>query len=289
MSKVSRAGAVVLCSALIMGLSASRAAASLITDPNDPRTWQGASVGTFAQLLYGSNTLATRTLVVNSSLLDDGEFNTSGIGTGSYYGFNLGCSGFSFADGTYNYSCGNESLAAYTARGNNLDWQWLQDTGDGGTSYTNGNVWDLGGPANQAIVFPIIDHGPLPQEAIEYTVYLSNNKFATALGTDGATDWVQAQLARVYLEGWDDTQVADGFTTIWRLPGDQEFRYVNVFSGGPGALQHDGDDEIDTVAGLRANGDPSNPTNPVIPEPSSLIMGLLGLAGFGAQRIRFRV
>ena len=38
--------------------------AALITDPNDPRTWQGASVGTFAQLFYGSNTLANRQQVV---------------------------------------------------------------------------------------------------------------------------------------------------------------------------------------------------------------------------------
>lgn len=29
--------------------------AALVTNPNDPRNWQGATVGTFAQLVYGAN------------------------------------------------------------------------------------------------------------------------------------------------------------------------------------------------------------------------------------------
>jgi hypothetical protein len=259
------------------------AGAVLLTDPDDPRIWQGASVGTFAQLIYGSNTLANRQQVIADGLLDDGTFNTSGVGFGSYYGNNLGCSGFSFADGTYNYTCGTESLAQYTARGNDLDWEWLQDLGDGGTSWTQGNVWDLGGPSNQAVVFPIIDHGPLPNEAIEYSVYLSNNQYATTIGSDGNTQWVAADLERAYLEGWDSTQIADGFTTVWRLPDAQTFQYVNVFSGGPAAFFRDGDDEIDTVAGLTFEGNPANP----VPEPGTVLLLASGLAGIAAFRKKF--
>lgn len=140
-------------------LMASAAQATPLTNPDDARSWQGANVGTFATLLYGSNTLANRQAVIDSNLLDDGTFNTTNVGTGSYYGNNLGCSGLSYGGGGYGYNCWNESLATYTARADDLDWQWVQDLGDGGTSWTQGNVWDLGGLANQAVVFPIIDHG----------------------------------------------------------------------------------------------------------------------------------
>jgi hypothetical protein len=264
----------------------SKAEALLLTDPNDPRSWQGANVGTFAQLIYGSNTPANRQSVIDNQLLDDGVFNTSGIGTGSYYGNNLGCSGFSTLGGGYGYSCGSESLAQYTLRANNLDWQWVQDTGNGGTSWTQGNVWDLGGLANKVVVFPIIDHGPLPGEAIEYSVYLSNNQYATSIGTDGSTDWVLADLYRVYLEGWDTTEIADGFTTAWELPTSDEFRYVNVFAGGPSGFMADGDDEIDAVAGLHIDNTPSNPTNPTIPEPATMALLGSGLLGFVGMRKR---
>ena len=57
-------------------LAAVPAQALLVTDPNDGRNWQGATVGTFANLVYGSNTLATRTQVVTNQLLDDGLFKT---------------------------------------------------------------------------------------------------------------------------------------------------------------------------------------------------------------------
>ena len=50
--------------------------AALLTDPNDARSWQGANVGTFATLYYGSNTLANRQLVIDNKLMDDGIFNS---------------------------------------------------------------------------------------------------------------------------------------------------------------------------------------------------------------------
>ena len=55
------------------------ASAALLTDPDDLRSWQGATVGTFAQLYYGSNTLANRQLVIANGLLDDGIFNPTGF------------------------------------------------------------------------------------------------------------------------------------------------------------------------------------------------------------------
>lgn len=243
-----------------------------ITDPDDPRTWQGASIETF-RVLFG---YATRQDLVNANLLDDGVFpptaaysttfvlpsapcgtQPAGIAAPTYIGTVQGCSGYSNDPASYAYSCGGATVEEYGARGNCLDMWWLQDGGDG--DVPTGNVWDLGGPSNQTAVFPIIDHGPLPQEAIEYTVYLSNNPNATTVGTDGSTQWVLATLDKVYLEGWISTWIADGFTTVWRLGGGQTFRYVNVVSGGVGSIQHDGDDEIDTVIGLTSGGEPVCP------------------------------
>jgi hypothetical protein len=72
----------------------------------------------------------------------------------------------------------------------------------------NGTISDLGGQANQAVVFPIIDHGPLPYEAAEYTVYPTNDPTSTNL-----SHWYLALLDQVYLQGWeaDSVSLADGW------------------------------------------------------------------------------
>jgi len=252
--------------------SAGSANAAPLTDPDDPRTWQGASVETF-RVLYN---FPTRQAVIDAQLLDDAVFpktadyattftfpdapcgaSPSGISAPTYVGAAQGCSGYSNDPASYNYNCGGATIGDYAARGRCLDMWWIQDMGDG--DLATANVWDLGGPSNQVAVFPIIDHGPLPLEAIEYTVYLSNNPSAVGSGTDGNTQWVLATLDKVYLEGWISTWIADGFSTVWKLPGGQTFRYVNVVSGGVGSIQHDGDDEIDTVIGLTAGGEPVCP------------------------------
>lgn len=272
--------AIVSVSALFAGLTLSGIAASApLTDPNDPRSWQGATVETF-RALYG---YPTRQAVIDDQLLDDGVFPTCinlatfpGPGAAPCGAFQAcmnhatlitnpinapvqGCSGYSYDPGSWGYTCGNADFATYAARGSCLDMWWLQDGGV--NDIPGGNVWDLGGPSNQVAVFPIIDHGPLPHEAIEYTVYLSNNPAATSAGVDGNTHWVMANIDRVYLEGWHNGWIADGFTTVWRLPGGQTFRYVNVVSGGPTALISDGDDEIDTVLGLTFEGEPVCPAS----------------------------
>src|SRR4030095_398356 len=97
------------------------AQAALVTDPDDPRTWQGASVGTFAQLFYGANNLANRTLVVNNQLLDDSFFNATGFTAASLIK-SVGVTGVGRSldqpnssdanDGTYNYVLGGNITTA---------------------------------------------------------------------------------------------------------------------------------------------------------------------------------
>ena len=255
-------------------LAAHNALAALVTDPNDPRNWQGATVGTFAQLYYGSNTLANRQLVVDNHLLDDGLFSLTGFipGTlitsiGQYAAQGGGTSLDNTGTGSYDYSCCGPAASRFAAA-NDIDNQWMQTSGVVGET-----VWDLGFQATKAAVFNTIDHGPLPFEAIESTVYLSN---------DGVT-WVQAVVERVWLNGFESNLGIewDGFVYAVGTGTSDTFRFASIIHGGLGALQSDGDNEINGIMGTRADFQP-----PVIPEPETYVLMLAGLAavGFASRR-----
>jgi hypothetical protein len=272
-------------SALIAGLMlAQTASAALLTDPNDPRNWQAATVGTFAQLYYGANNATTRGQVISNQLLDDGYFNATGYTGASLIRYNgvdvvanpgYGIYGTSLDQplvnnggnqGTYNYSYGG--IGAVTGA-NGIDQHWIQTN-----NVVGHTIFDLGFGASKAAIFNTIDHGPLPWEAIESTVYLSN---------DMAT-WTQAVTERVWLEGiYSDTSVVwDGFVYAVGTGTSATFRYASVIWGGPGALLSDGDNEINGVMGLRGDYTPTQ----AVPEPETYAMLLagLGLLGFTARR-----
>src|SRR5262245_25211443 len=233
--------------AVLLLSAVQQARGTLLTDPNDPRNWQGATVGTFATLYYGADTPANRQLVIDNNLLDDGIFGFAGatpatllpsrsavIGTGE--------SSDLTGTGSYAYTSGGDKFIA----ANSIDTKWIQ------TSPTIGaTVFDLGAPSTKAAVFPVIDHGPIPQESIESTVYLSNNLI----------DWTQAVVERVWLEGFQPNLgiLWDGFVYAVGTGTGDTFRYASIINGGPGALQHDGDDEINGMLGLNSNFTPSAP------------------------------
>jgi PEP-CTERM motif len=240
--------------------------ASLLTDANDARSWQGANVGTFAQLYYGANTLANRQLVIDNKLLDDGVFNTAGYSpakliANSNGGGCLGTSSDTTGIGGYGYSCGGGAISTYA---DSIDNLWFQTDGEVGKT-----VFDFGFQASTAIVFNTIDHGPLPDESIESTVYLSNDQI----------NWVQAVTERVWLEGFNtNTGIQwDGFTYAVGTGTNDTFRYASVIHGGPGALEDDGDNELNGLLGARAD-------YTSVPEPSSFMLMLLGALGLYMQR-----
>ncbi len=251
--------------AIGIGMSAVASVESAtVTDPNDARNWQGATVGTFAQLFYGSNTLANRQLVVDNQLLDDGVFGFAGATSASLIQGN-GATGQSLdttGTGSYGYSQPG-GTAAFA--GSAIDEYWVQ-TGN----TIGGFIWDLGASATKAAIFNTIDHGPLPLEAIESTVYLSNDKL----------NWTPAVTQKVWLEGfklntgilWDGYVYAVGTDTL------EAFRYASIIWGGPGGLQADGDNEINGIMGLDANFTPVDAQTPI---PAALPLLASGFAALG--------
>ena len=261
---------VTLLAGLVLTQSAS---AALVTDPNDVRTWQGATVGTFANLFYGTNTATTRGQVVTNQLLDDSNFNATGYAGASLikyngvdvvanpaygtYGTSLDTPGVADFDGSYGYTY---SGIGATFGGNSIDQHWIQ------TDNVIGNtIYDMGFGASKAAIFNTIDHGPLPQEAIESSVYLSNDKIT----------WTPAVTERIWLEGiYSDTSVKwDGFAYAVGTGTSSTFQYASIIWGGPGALYADGDNEINGVLALKGDFTPVGE----IPEPETYAMLLAGL------------
>lgn len=252
------------------------------TDPNYMTLFQGASASTFAGLGFSvGNAPGQLHVSINTFTDPAGLVFGTPLGTG-----NLTASGQTTGLLNYAYSVTATTPASLSSR----DYAWGQNYGtNAGTNPAldtpwNGSVFDLGGQANKAVVFPVIDHGPLPNEALEYTVYLGNSPTSTNLA-----DWHLATLSEVYMQGWqpDNIALADGFTTVWTLASPTDtFRYVSVQGVGSQALHpiFDTEDEIDAVAGLTAQG--GGVGIPPVPEPETYALMLAGLAalGVGARR-----
>lgn len=245
------------------------AAAAIVTNPNDPRSFQGATVGTFASLYYGADTLANRQLVCDNQLLDDSIFNPVGYAPATlvnnawaqFSGAYGGRSNDTTGTGSYGYTYPDGSTLMQAANG--IDNLWFQSGDSPGQT-----VFDLGSSVLNAAVFPVIDHGPLPQETIESTVYLSDSPTGP---------WTEAHVLRVFLEGFHPNTgiLWDGFTFVVGTGLNTSFRYASIIHGGPAGLINDGDDEINGMVGFND-----------VPAPGAA--GLLGVAALASAKRRRR-
>jgi hypothetical protein len=264
--------ATTLCLVVLVHLSASSSisyAASCLTNAADPAGGVlGATVGTFIGLGVNPNTVC-----IENALWAD----PTGFNLGAYMKGAEGMGGS--PDPTTLAWNGSTVNGTFAGNANARDFFWVQDTGNTttfspgitGGRPSQGIIWDLGGVANQAAVFVQVDHGPLPGEVLENTAWFSNDPNAA----DGA--WTQASLDHVYLQGWSpNPNIVDGFVAVYRLPGNATFQYMSVTHGGPGAVHRDGDNEIDAVGGLKADG--SCVTCNPVPEPETLFLLCAALA-----------
>ena len=218
-----------------------------VSDPHDSRQWLGATVGTFAELIFGEDNVHNRQQIVDNDYLD-----------------------------TSFYPTGNGEIAkSFVCVDCGVVHEVLDKNGQGGLGYTlrpdisaaaavealdelsvptgstiGGAVWDLQSEFKNVAVFPTVDHEPVPQEALESTVYLSNTP-------NDKDSWVDASIKRIWLEGYknDLNFDWDGFAYVVSAADGRAYRYVSIVQGGPGALLREGrrptdNNEINAVMGV---------------------------------------
>ncbi len=140
-------------------------------------------------------------------------------------------SGYQTDPATYDYAM--PSPLGISGAGTFADHHWVHSTG---TAFV---VFDMGAPVPAAFYIPSIDHGPIPGEAIEATLYGTNNL------ADAETLWEAGTISDIYVQGVFPAWISDDYSTRWTF--SQSYRYIGIIHGGPGAIVDDGDAEIDAV------------------------------------------
>jgi len=171
--------------------------------------------------------------------------------------------------GGYDYVTGSDPVTALGA----VDHLWAQDWESGDAVPL---TIDLGFLSDSVDSIPAIDHGPVPDEAIESTVYGSNDPNASF-----PSGWEVGDISTVFLNG-PTTWVSDDFSTRWEF--SQPHRYFAAAHGGPKAMVADGDNEIDAVCAITpASSAVTAAAGPdqVVPEGSTVVLNASGSTSTG--------
>ena len=150
----------------------------------------------------------------------------------------------------------------------NYDHTWLQ--------YNPAIIWSSLAPLSAVFAIPAPDHGPIPQENLEFIICGSNN---------GIT-WEEGKIKSIYRDGFDTANTvvghSDDYTSLWGFGSSYTLFMANAGDHLDPHYNSTGEGEIDALAATNA---------PPIPEPTTLALfgiGLASLVGYAKVRISHR-
>ena len=142
---------------------------------------------------------------------------------------------------------------------NNYDHQWLQ--------FDPAIIMYSSTALDSVFAIPGIDHGPNPEENLEFIIY-------GCIDTSG-TFCEQGTIKAIYRNGFDAFSTTDDYTSLWGFT--RSYNYFKITSG----------DLLDPHYGSQGEGEIDALAAPV-PEPGTLVLLGSGLAGLaGSWKTRF--
>jgi hypothetical protein len=174
---------------------------------------------------------------------------------------------FTDSNPTVDYSYSTDSSTNPTA-GFIPDYHFL---GSAGTSPATSPIWTFAAKTSEYYLYPTIDHLPLPDEALESSLWGSG---------DGGSTWILGTVVEVYEQGWDAAGVPDDGATRWSFssPVDMISAQVGLtqgVAGSPLPPYSYADTDFETDAVMQA-----------VPEPATLVMLLTGFLAMCSCRRR---